>query len=191
MSVLPDRWIREMAKKHHMIQPYADLRPRSGKISFGASSYGYDYRLSDEYKIPDFAKSANLDPKKMERVQFRDHRGRYCWIPPNSYVLGRSLEYFKIPRDVIAICQGKSTYARCGVIVNVTPLEPEWEGFITLSIVNAIPIPVKVYSREGIGQIVFIRAEGACEISYSGGCPVNFPEGIKLVHKHFDWLQDC
>jgi dCTP deaminase len=167
MSVLPDRWIREMAKKHHMIQPYADLRPRSGKISFGASSYGYDYRLSDEYKIPDFAKSANLDPKKMERVQFRDHRGRYCWIPPNSYVLGRSLEYFKIPRDVIAICQGKSTYARCGVIVNVTPLEPEWEGFITLSIVNAIPIPVKVYSREGIGQIVFIRAEGACEISYS------------------------
>jgi dCTP deaminase len=167
MSVLPDRWIREMAKKHHMIQPYADLRPRSGKISFGASSYGYDYRLSDEYKIPDFAGSANLDPKKMERVQFRDHRGRYCWIPPNAYVLGRSLEYFKIPRDVIAICQGKSTYARCGVIVNVTPLEPEWEGFITLSIVNATPRPVKVYSREGIGQIVFIRAEEACEISYS------------------------
>lgn len=167
MTVLPDRWIREMAKKCRMIEPYADLRRRSGKISYGASSYGYDFRLSDEYKIPDLENAISLDPKKIEQVRFVDHRGRYCWIPPNSYILGRSLEYFRIPRDVIAICQGKSTYARSGVIVNVTPLEPEWEGFVTLSLVNAAPVPVKVYSGEGIGQVVFIRAENECRVSYA------------------------
>jgi len=167
MPALPDHWIREMAKTRNMIEPYADQRRRSGRISFGASSYGYDFRLSDEYKIPDFSGAKNLDPKKMEQIRFCDHKGRTCWIPPNSFVLGRSLEYFRIPRDVIVVCQGKSTYARIGVIVNVTPLEPEWEGFITLALVNAAPIPTKVYSGEGIAQLVFIRAEIECTTSYA------------------------
>ncbi len=167
MTVFPDRWIRDMAQRRRMIEPYADLRPRKGKISFGASSYGYDFRLSDEYKIPDFEGVPGLDPKKADRIRFRDHRGPSCWIPANSYVLGRSLEYFRIPRNVIAICQGKSTYARCGVIVNVTPLEPEWEGFVTIALVNAAPVPVKVHSGEGIGQVVFIRAESECAVSYA------------------------
>jgi dCTP deaminase len=167
MAVLPDRWIRDMAINRRMIEPYADQRQRAGKISFGASSYGYDFRLSDEYKIPAFGAIGILDPKKMERIPFGDHKGRTCRIPPHSFVLGRSLEYFRIPRDVIVICQGKSTYARCGIVVNVTPLEPEWEGFITLAIVNASPVPAKVYSGEGIAQLVFIRSQGECETSYA------------------------
>ncbi len=167
MTALPDYWIREMAKNHRMIVPFADQRRRGGKISFGVSSYGYDFRLSEEYKIPDFNGSQSLDPKKMQQVRFQDYSGRYCWIPPNSFILGRSLEYFRIPRDVIVICQGKSTYARSGVFVNVTPLEPEWEGFITIALVNAAPVQVKVYSGEGIGQILFIRAEHACKTSYA------------------------
>jgi dCTP deaminase len=167
MSVLPDRWIREMAKTHRMIVPYADQRRRTGKISFGSSSYGYDFRLSDEYKIPDFRGAKNLDPKKMDQIQFHDYRGSACRIPANSFVLARSLEYFRIPRNVIVICQGKSTYARCGVIVNVTPLEPEWEGYITLALVNAASIPAKVYSGEGIAQLVFIHVEAECETSYA------------------------
>jgi dCTP deaminase len=167
MAVMPDRWIQQMAKQRRMIEPYADQRRRKGKISFGASSYGYDFRLSDEYKMPDFSSIKALDPKKMEQVHFRDYCGRTCLIPPNSFVLGRSLEYFRIPRDVIVICQGKSTYARSGVIVNVTPLEPEWEGYITLALVNAAPVPAKIYSGEGIAQIIFIRAEAECVTSYS------------------------
>ncbi len=167
MAALPDHWIREMAKEHRMIVPYVDQRRRSGKISFGASSYGYDFRLSDEYKIPDFNGARKLDPKKMQQISFRDHKGKSCWIPPNSFVLARSLEYFRIPRDVMVICQGKSTYARSGIIVNVTPLEPEWEGFITIALVNAAPIPARVYSGEGIAQLIFIRAESDCETSYA------------------------
>ena len=167
MAALPDRWIREMAKEHRMIVPYADQRRRAGKISFGASSYGYDFRLSDEYKIPDFSGAKKLDPKKMEQISFRDHKGKSCWIAPNSFVLARSLEYFRIPRDVMVICQGKSTYARSGIIVNVTPLEPEWEGFITIALVNAAPISARVYSGEGIAQLIFIRAENDCETSYA------------------------
>ncbi len=167
MAIQPDRWIREMAKKRRMIEPYADQRQRVGKISFGVSSYGYDFRLSNEYKIPDFGAVSCLDPKKMERISFRDYAGRTCRIPPHSFVLGRSEEYFRIPRDVIVICQGKSTYARCGIIVNVTPLEPEWEGFITVAIVNASPVSAKVYSGEGIAQLVFIRSEGECKTSYA------------------------
>jgi len=167
MGVLPDHWIREMAKTRKMIVPFADQRKRIGKISFGASSYGYDFRLHDEYKIPDFRNAKNLDPKGMQSIRFTDHRGSTCLIPPNSFILGRSLEYFRIPRDVMVICQGKSTYARSGVIVNVTPLEPEWEGYITLAIVNASPVPAKVYSREGIAQLLFFRAETECKISYS------------------------
>jgi len=167
MSVMPDRWIREMAQQRRMIEPYADQRRRKGKISFGVSSYGYDFRLSDEYKIPDFSAINTMDPKKMEDARFQDFRGRACLIPPNSFVLGRSLEYFRIPRDVIVICQGKSTYARSGVIVNVTPLEPEWEGYLTIALVNAAPIPAKIYSGEGIAQLVFIRAETECLTSYA------------------------
>jgi dCTP deaminase len=167
MAVLPDRWIQEMAKSRRMIEPYAEQRKRAGKISFGVSSYGYDFRLSHEYKIPDFGAVKSLDPKKMEQIHFRDYRGGTCLIPAHSFVLGRSLEYFRIPRDVMVVCLGKSTYARCGIIVNVTPLEPEWEGYITLAIVNVSPIPAKVYSREGIAQLIFIRSEGECETSYA------------------------
>ena len=150
-----------MAESYRMIEPYANQRKRAGRISYGASSYGYDFRLAREFKIPDFAGAREVDPKKMDRIQFRDYIGGSCHIPPNSFVLGKSLEYFRIPRDVIVICQGKSTYARAGVIVNVTPLEPEWEGFITLSLVNTSAVPAKIYPGEGIGQLVYIRAE--CE----------------------------
>ena len=167
MSVLPDRWIREMSRKHKMIVPFAEGKTREGKISFGVSSYGYDFRLADEYKIPDFSSVKSADPKNMDAIAFNDFRGRACLIPPNSFILGRSLEYFRIPRDVITLCQGKSTYARSGVFINVTPLEPEWEGFITIAIVNYAPVPAKIYSGEGIAQLVFIRAESECAISYA------------------------
>jgi len=167
MCVLSDQWIQEMARKQGMIEPFAIQKQRKGKISYGSSSYGYDFRLSDEYKIPDFGNAKNLDPKKIEQIRFSNYTGRICIIPPNAYVLGRSLEYFRIPRDVIVICQGKSTYARSGVVINVTPIEPEWEGFITLGIVNASPIPVTIYSGEGIAQLIFFRAESECRTSYA------------------------
>jgi dCTP deaminase len=167
MSVMPDKWIAWNARTRGMIVPFAPARVRKGRISFGASCYGYDFRLADEYKIPDFSNCKSLDPKRMEQVTFADFRGRHCLIPANSFVLGRSFEYFRIPRDVLVVCQGKSTYARCGVIVNVTPLEPEWEGFITISLVNASPVPVKVYSHEGIAQAVFLHATEQCAVSYS------------------------
>ena len=167
MAVLPDTWIKKMAKNHGMIEPYADQRPRKGKISFGASSYGYDFRLFSEYLIPDFDGSETVDPKKMDAVRFKTYSGRTCRIPANSFILARSLEYFRIPRDVIVTCQGKSTYARCGVIVNVTPLEPEWEGYLTVALVNAAPVPAIVYSGEGIGQLIFMRAETQCLTSYA------------------------
>lgn len=167
MTAMPDCWIREMAKKHKMIAPCADLRQRKGRISYGISSYGYDFRLADEYKIPDFSGVKNLDPKKAEKVKFYDHKGSFCLLPPNSFILGRSLEYFNIPRDIIVLSYGKSTYARSGIIVNVTPLEPEWEGFITVSLVNTAPVAVKIYSGEGIAQAVFIRADSECKVSYA------------------------
>ncbi len=167
MAVLPDSWIRDQAFTRGMIAPFAPGRVRKGKISFGASCYGYDFRLSDHYMIPDLAACKCLDPKKMESTRFSAHHGRHCVIPANSFVLGRSLEYFKIPRDVLVICHGKSTYARCGLVVNVTPLEPEWEGFITISIANTAPVPVRVHSGEGIAQAVFLRAEAVCETSYA------------------------
>jgi dCTP deaminase len=167
MGVLPDRWIEEMASKHSMIKPFARNRRRSRKISYGVSSYGYDFRLANEYRIPDFRAAKRCDPKKMDQSRWTEHRGSSCWIPANSYILGRSLEYFRIPRDVLVICQGKSTYARCGLVVNVTPFEPQWEGFVTLSLVNTSPVPVRVYSGEGIGQIVFLKAESECATSYA------------------------
>ena len=167
MTAQPDHWIRKMSKDYGMITPYADLRKRKGKISYGASSYGYDFRLSNDYKVPDFNGIKQIDPKDMDRIRFVDYKGHFCSIPPNSFILGRSLEYFRIPRNILAICQGKSTYARSGVVVNVTPLEPEWEGFITVSIVNTSPVPVKVYSGEGIAQIIFFQAEKECRTSYA------------------------
>jgi len=166
MTVLPDHWITEMARNQAMIAPFAENRAREGKISYGVTSYGYDFRLANVFKIPDLGRAKSLDPKSMAGVDYLDRRGSFCWIPANSYILGRSLEYFKIPRDVLVICLGKSTYARCGVIVNVTPLEPEWEGYITISLVNASGVPVKVYSEEGIAQAVFIRSESDCKLSY-------------------------
>ena len=167
MPALPDRWIREMSRKHKMIAPFAEGKTRKGKISFGVSSYGYDFRLAGEYRIPDFSLLKTADPKNVDDAAFGDFKGRFCLIPPNSFILGRSLEYFRIPRDVITICQGKSTYARSGVLVNVTPLEPEWEGYITVAIVNTAPVPARVYSGEGIAQLVFIRAESECSASYA------------------------
>jgi len=167
MTVMPDSWIRDMARRCRMIEPYAAARRRKGKISFGDSSYGYDFRLSDEYRIPDLSGVKNLDPKKMDQVRFQEFRGPSCVIPANSYILGRSLEYFRVPRDVLVLCQGKSTYARSGLIVNVTPLEPEWEGYITMALANTAPVPVRVHSGEGIAQLVFLRAESECAVSYA------------------------
>ena len=166
MAVLPDQWIKEQSKKHGMIEPFAEGRVRAGRISFGASCYGYDFRLSEEFKVPQLEEVNHLDPKKMDQVTFDDRKGRSCLIGANSFVLARSLEYFRIPRDVLVLCQGKSTYARCGIIVNVTPLEPEWEGFVTISLVNGSPCPVRVYAREGIAQAIFLRAENECAVSY-------------------------
>lgn len=167
MGVMPDSWITEMVRTHRMISPFARSQTRSGKISYGVSSYGYDFRLSNEFKIPAFGTAGRWDPKQMDQSCWIDHKASSCWIGANSYVLGRSLEYFRIPRDVLVICQGKSTYARCGIVVNVTPFEPEWEGFVTVSLVNTAPIPVRVYAGEGIAQVVFIKAESECAVSYA------------------------
>jgi len=166
MAVLADHWIKQTSRERAMIEPFAPSRVRAGRISFGASCYGYDFRLADEFKVPEFQSVKSLDPKKMDRVPFRDCKARSCLIPANSFILARSLEYFRIPRDVLVICQGKSTYARCGIIVNVTPLEPEWEGFVTISLINGSPRPVRVYAGEGIAQAIFLRAESECATSY-------------------------
>jgi dCTP deaminase len=156
-----------MASGHKMIVPFVPNRTRKGRISFGVSSYGYDFRLANEFRIPDLSGCRHLDPKRMDSIRFAEHQGRQCLIPPGSFVLGRSLEYFRIPRDVLVICQGKSTYARCGLVVNVTPLEPEWEGFITISLINGSSIPLRVYAEEGIGQAIFLAASAACSLSYA------------------------
>ena len=167
MGVLPDHWITKMAKKYGMIEPFADNRARRAKISYGVSSYGYDFRLADEFKILDFDALNYLDPKRMDKVRFRSFQGKVCIIAPNSFVLARSHEYFRIPRDVLVLCQGKSTYARCGLVLNVTPFEPEWEGFATISLINGAPVPICVHAGEGIAQIIFIRAESECVTSYA------------------------
>ncbi|RMG74356.1 MAG: dCTP deaminase [Nitrospirae bacterium] len=160
-----DRWIKEMAKKG-MIEPFNDKQVRKGVISYGVSSYGYDMRISDEFKIFTNINNTIVDPKGFDPKSFVDFKGDVCIIPPNSFVLGRSVEYFRIPRDVIVICLGKSTYARCGLVVNVTPLEPEWEGHVTIEISNTTPLPAKIYANEGIAQILFLGAEEVCETSY-------------------------
>ena len=149
-----------------MIEPFADRQVREGKISFGVSSYGYDLRVSDEFKIFTNINSTVVDPKNFDERSFVEVRNDVCIIPPNSFALARSVEYFRIPRTVLTVCVGKSTYARCGIIVNVTPFEPEWEGFVTLEISNTTPLPAKVYANEGLCQILFFEADEVCEISY-------------------------
>jgi dCTP deaminase len=162
-----DRWIRKMAKDQGMISPFEEKQIRQGVISFGVSSYGYDIRIADEFKIFTNINTTIVDPKNFDLKSFVDFKGPVCIIPPNSFALGMSVEYFKIPRNVMTICVGKSTYARCGIITNVTPFEPEWEGFVTLEISNTTPLPAKIYANEGIAQVVFFESDEACETSYA------------------------
>jgi dCTP deaminase len=166
MPVKNDRWIRKMATEHDMIRPFEEKQVREGVISYGLSSYGYDLRVADEFKIFTNVNSTIVDPKQFDARSFVEFRGPTCIVPPNSFALARSVEYFKIPRNVLTICLGKSTYARCGIIVNVTPLEPEWEGFVTLEISNTTPLPARVYSNEGLCQIIFLESDEVCETSY-------------------------
>jgi dCTP deaminase len=167
MGLKPDHWIRNMALEHSMIEPFADSQVRNGVISYGVSSYGYDIRVADEFKIFTNVFSAVVDPKHFDPKSMVDYQGDVCIIPPNSFALGRTVEYFRIPRSVLTICLGKSTYARCGIIVNVTPFEPEWEGFVTLEISNTTPLPAKIYANEGIAQVLFFQADEECTISYA------------------------
>ncbi|MBI5194765.1 MAG: dCTP deaminase [Nitrospirae bacterium] len=160
-----DRWVKEMAEKG-MITPFAENQVREGVISYGISAYGYDMRITDKFKIFTNVNSAIIDPKKFDPNSLIDFKGNVCIIPPNSFVLATSVEYFHIPRDVIVICLGKSTYARCGIVVNVTPLEPEWEGHVTIEISNTTPLPAKIYANEGIAQVIFLGAEEMCRVSY-------------------------
>ncbi len=166
MPVKNDRWIRKMATEREMIRPFEEKQVREGVISYGLSSYGYDLRVADEFKIFTNVNSTIVDPKKFDARSFVEFQGPTCIVPPNSFALARSVEYFKIPRNVLTICLGKSTYARCGIIVNVTPLEPEWEGFVTLEISNTTPLPARVYSNEGLCQIIFLESDELCETSY-------------------------
>ncbi|MFZ2619974.1 MAG: dCTP deaminase [Alphaproteobacteria bacterium] len=161
-----DKWIREQAK-NGMIEPFTENLKREGVISYGVSSYGYDARCADEFKIFTNVNSATVDPKNFDPKSFVDFKGDVCIIPPNSFVLARTVEYFKIPRDVLVICLGKSTYARCGIVVNVTPLEPEWEGHVTLEFSNTTPLPAKIYANEGICQFLFLGGDQLCETSYA------------------------
>jgi dCTP deaminase len=161
-----DRWIRRMALEQDMINPYSEKQVSQGVISYGVSSYGYDLRVADEFKIFTNVNSTIVDPKKFDERSFVTVNADVAIIPPNSFALARSVEYFKIPRDVLTICVGKSTYARCGIIVNVTPFEPEWEGFVTLEISNTTPLPAKIYANEGLCQILFFQSDEICEVSY-------------------------
>jgi dCTP deaminase len=162
-----DRWIRQQALERGMIKPFEDRQVRTGGISFGLSSYGYDIRIADEFKIFTNINNSIVDPKAFDPRSFVDFQGEVALIPPTSFALGRSVEYFKIPRNVLTICVGKSTYARCGIITNVTPFEPEWEGYVTLEISNTTPLPAKIYANEGIAQVLFFESDEACETSYA------------------------
>ena len=164
--VLSDKEIENLTLTRGMIEPFCSGVKRKGAISYGLSSYGYDARLHDEFRIFTNAKSALLDPKDFQTESFISHKGKTCIIPPNSFVLGRTMEWFRIPRDILVICLGKSTYARCGIIINVTPLEPEWKGHVTLEISNTTPLPARIYAEEGIAQFVFLQAKSPCRISY-------------------------
>lgn len=165
--ILSDKEIKEYTKKYKMIAPFKSSQVRKGVISYGLSSYGYDFRIADDFKIFTNVNNAVVDPKNFDPKSFIDFKGNECVIPPNSFVLGRSVEYFKIPRDILCVCLGKSTYARCGLVANVTPLEPEWEGYITIEISNTTPLPAKIYANEGICQILFFKGNQVCEISYA------------------------
>ena len=167
MTVLSDKWIKNMAKSHNMIKPFIDKQKRKGKISFGLSSYGYDARVSNEFKIFTNVNSGIVDPKVFKKESFVTKVGKECVIPPNSFALARTVEYFKIPENVLVICLGESTYARCGIIVNVTPLEPGWEGHVTLEFSNTTPLPAKIYAYEGVAQFVFIKGNEKPLISYA------------------------
>ena len=171
MSIKSDRWIKEMAIHHEMIKPFELEQVRFGKneeklISYGTSSYGYDVRCSDEFKVFTNINSATVDPKRFDEDSFVDVQSEVCVIPPNSFALASTIEYFKIPRNVLTICLGKSTYARCGIIVNVTPLEPEWEGHVTLEFSNTTSLPAKIYANEGVAQMLFLESDEECEVSY-------------------------
>ena len=166
MPVMPDYWIREQATKNGMIDPFVESQRGQGIISYGVSSYGYDARVADEFRIFTNVDNALIDPKNFREDSFVERKTDVCIIPPNSFALARTVEYFRIPRDVLVVCLGKSTYARCGLIVNVTPLEPEWEGHVTLEISNTTPLPAKVYANEGLCQFLFFKGEGMCEVSY-------------------------
>ena len=167
MGLKPDHWIRKMAQEHRMIEPFTENQVRNGVISFGVSSYGYDIRVANEFKIFTNVFSAVVDPKHFDPKSMVDFEGDVCVIPPNSFALARTVEYFRIPRSVLTVCLGKSTYARCGIIVNVTPFEPEWEGYVTLEISNTTPLPARIYANEGIAQVLFFEADEPCEISYA------------------------
>jgi dCTP deaminase len=167
MSIKSDRWIQRMAREQRMIEPFSDRQVREGVISYGVSSYGYDVRIARDFKIFTNINSTIVDPKKFDSRSFVDFEGDVCVIPPNSFALARTVEYFRIPRNVIVIALGKSTYARCGIILNVTPLEPEWEGIVTLEVSNTTPLPAKIYANEGIAQMLFFESDEACEVSYA------------------------
>ena len=170
MAIKSDKWIKHMAKNHAMISPFEEnqVRYQDDKkiISYGTSSYGYDIRCANEFKIFTNINSTIVDPKNFDPKNFVEVNAEYCIIPPNSFALARTVEYFKIPRNVLTVCLGKSTYARCGIIVNVTPFEPEWEGYVTLEFSNTTPLPAKIYANEGIAQVLFFESDEECEISY-------------------------
>lgn len=167
MGLKPDHWIRKMALEHGMIEPFVDRLERTGVISYGLSSYGYDMRVANQFKIFTNVRSAIVDPKHFSPDSFVDFEGDVCIIPPNSFALARSVEYFRIPRSVLAVTLGKSTYARSGIVTNMTPFEPSWEGHVTLEISNTTPLPAKIYANEGIAQVIFFEADEECEVSYA------------------------
>ncbi len=166
MSIKSDKWIRSMARGHRLIEPFCAKQVRKGVISYGLSSYGYDIRIDDEFMIFTNVNNALVDPKRFDPRSFVRVKTKECIIPPNSFALAKSVEYFRIPRNVLTICLGKSSYARCGIIVNVTPFEPEWEGHATLEVSNSSPLPAKIYSGEGIAQVLFFESDEPCEVSY-------------------------
>ena len=167
MSVKSDKWIRRMSLERKMIEPFCEKQVADGLISYGLSSYGYDIRIADEFKIFTNIHSATVDPKNFDTRSFIDVKADVCIIPPNSFALARTVEYFRIPRNVLTICLGKSTYARCGIIVNVTPFEPEWEGYVTLEFSNTTPLPAKIYANEGLAQVLFFESDTPCDVSYA------------------------
>ena len=167
MSIKPDSWIRKMALEESMIEPFEEGLVSKGIVSYGVSAYGYDIRIADEFKVFTNINTSVVDPKRFDPNSFVDFKGDVCIIPPNSFALARSMEYFRIPRSTLVICVGKSTYARCGIITNVTPLEPEWEGHLTLEISNTTPLPAKIYANEGIAQLLFFESDVSCETSYA------------------------